>query len=85
MTSRTPFDLFAEKQYNEECGRIYPHCAVCQYFWPRDVLLASAKEDTVPLKLVLLTFATPMNLLLLSFILCNAKCKNSSPKLINFN
>lgn len=36
MIYRSQVDLFAEKQYNEKCGLLYPHCAICQYFWPRD-------------------------------------------------
>ncbi|KAL3120823.1 hypothetical protein niasHT_008115 [Heterodera trifolii] len=50
LWANKPVDLYAEKVHNSRSGRLYPHCAVCQFFLQRSVWMKGTPVEKVPKK-----------------------------------
>lgn len=48
LWANQPLNLFAEKQHNIRCGKLYPHCSVCQYFVRREIWMRGTPVEELP-------------------------------------
>jgi hypothetical protein len=51
LWANQPVNLYAEKQHNEKWGKQFPHCSVCQYFFPRVFLTQRPPLQKLPERL----------------------------------
>lgn len=50
LWANQPVNLYAEKMHNKRCGRMYPHCTVCQYFVRREYWMGREPVEKLPQK-----------------------------------
>ena len=53
LWANRPPNLFAEKEYNNKCGRLYPFCSICQYFISRERWQNGTQYERLPERLLI--------------------------------
>lgn len=53
LWANRPVNLFAEKNHNQKCGKLFPHCCVCQYFLSKEILTTFTEVEILPKMFVL--------------------------------
>jgi len=48
LWANRPVNLFAEKTHNSRCGKLFPHCCVCQYFVSKEIWNSLPPVETLP-------------------------------------
>jgi hypothetical protein len=48
LWANRPVNLFAEKNHNTRCGKLFPYCCVCQYFLSKEVWSSIQPVNNLP-------------------------------------
>ncbi|CAK5045096.1 unnamed protein product [Meloidogyne enterolobii] len=48
LWANRPVNLFAEKTHNSRCGKLFPHCCVCQYFISKEIWNSLPPVESLP-------------------------------------